>query len=548
MSKVINLSKHAEKLEHTYLEYMTAFWNEYDLYWELSNGGFELWTVYINAGNKIQKSDIKTLAAAANLVIIEYNKERILVEGFETFSDHISLLSQFYDLEIHEINQMSVKLKASTLKVSFDPIKLAWDDEVDEDDDFMDDDDFNHLDEDTTKNTSFMMTKKCNLHVTITLNEDTNTDKDSLIDEIKNIVSSNKPDIFPLNLYSINSDADIITFSIDCPLAFMVVFIEIMQTQYRITPDFLVIRDLDENAFEPDNHYSSFMHYYRDMLTDDIEDDAELNNYLKKYATLSDQERRAQNINAREDDECAALDLFDLPHDESVKKAEEILKTNPHNIESQVLIAGWQGDLEKRIDMLLKAANITNLDYDYIRIQKDKMWWKASHTRPFMRAKYLLSKTYEIGGYIDDAIDLYNELIDMNHEDNLGARLELIRLLYKIDDRKAISTLVNKYPEENDEFFSFAAVYFTFMKYGKSSKTEKKIKASIASNHYLAGTIAKLDTDIFGIFFETPEDIDEKMYNLNEKYADDILPLFKNSELFKYYRKIVKELLDMIDE
>jgi hypothetical protein len=136
----------------------------------------------------------------------------------------------------------------------------------------------------------------------------------------------------------------------------------------------------------------------------------------------------------------------------------------------------------------------------------------------------------------------------MNHDDNLGARLELIRLLYKIDDRKAISTLVNRYPEETDEYFSFAAVYVTFMKYGKSSKTEKKIKASVASNHHLAGTIAKLDTDIFGNVFETPEDIDEKLYHQNEKYAADIYPLFKNSELYKYYRKIVKELLDKIND
>ena len=59
---------------------------------------------------------------------------------------------------------------------------------------------------------------------------------------------------------------------------------------------------------------------------------------------LSPDERRKQNPDAREDDEYAAVLLYDLPAEEGIEKAQHILNTNPHNIEAQILIAGWEGD------------------------------------------------------------------------------------------------------------------------------------------------------------------------------------------------------------
>jgi tetratricopeptide (TPR) repeat protein len=321
-----------------------------------------------------------------------------------------------------------------------------------------------------------------------------------------------------------------------------------MEKQYQITPEFVVVRDLNENAFIPNDHYVSFMGYYRDMAVPDLENEAELNKYIEKFSSMSSQERRKQNPDAREDDEYGALLLYDLPQDEGIKKAKAILKTNRHNIEAQLLIAGWEGDMEKRIDLLAAASDIRNLDYDYKQIHKDKMWWGASHTRPFMRAKLLLAKTYELGGYIDDAVEGYKEIIDMNPPDNLGARFELIRLLYKIGDKKEMVSLVNKYPNEVDEYFSFAAVYAAFMKFGKSSKTEKKIIFSVQSNYYLACAIAKVEADQFTDLLDAPEEEDEKVFDNFETFRDDILPLFKNAELLKYYRKVVKEILDRLDK
>lgn len=546
MSKVVKLSDFSEKPENMYLEYMTAFWYEYDLYWELSNGGFALWCAYEDAGNKVLKSEMLALAAAANLMIIEYNKNRILEEGLTKFYDHISLLSDFYQINPSEITKMAVKLEVSILKIGFDQAELEWDDDAEgnelcEDDDYDDEE----LTPEMLQSAEEIMNKTCNLHVTIDFDRDTPITKEQCIQVITDLIKDNDTNV-PLKLYTICVNDSDISFSIDCQLGFMVLFIEIMKNQYQVTPEFVVIRDLDENAFIPDLHYSSFMQYYRDMLTTEFEGEEDLTKYMEQFTSLSAQERRDQNPNPREDDEYAAIQLYDLTQEEGIAKAKLILTTNAHNLEAQILIAGWEGDLEKRIDLLAVVTNVNILDYDYKRIQIDKMWWKASHTRPFMRAKYLLAKTYELGGYFDDALDGYKEIIDMNPDDNLGARIEMMRILYKIDDKKAIISLVNKYPNEVDEYFSFAGVYAAFMKYGKSSKTEKKIIFSFQTNYYLACAIAKIDPGNFTDLISSSVDDDEVLFNHYEKYGADILPLFKNVELAKYYRKVVKELLDRI--
>ncbi|MBK9257160.1 MAG: hypothetical protein IPM42_16915 [Saprospiraceae bacterium] len=541
MSKVVKLSDFSENAEDIYLKFVTAFWYDNDLYWELANGGFSLWSAYVDAGNTVLKSELKILAAAANLLIIEYNKERILEEGHSEFIDPMTLLSSYYQITPGEINKMSVKLKTSILKLSFDHTELEWDDEAD-DGGFDEDDDF-ELTPELLKAGEIIMNKKCNLHVRI----DFDTNLPFTKDQFTQIINDILVDVDtgePIRLYPINFNDTDISFSIDCQLGHMGYFMEMMEKKYQVTPEFAFIRDLNENAFVPDDHYVSFMDYYRDMTLSDLEDEAELNKYIEKFSSLSAQERRKQNPDAREDDEYVAILLYDLPQDEGIKNAMAMLKTNRHNIEAQLLIAGWEGDLEKRIDLLAAASDIHNLDYDYKQIQKDKMWWGASHTRPFMRAKFLLAKTYELGGYIDDAIDGYKEIIDMNPPDNLGARLELIRLLYKIGNKKEMVSLINKYPNEVDEYFSFAAVYTAFMKYGKSSKTEKKIIFSLQSNYYLACEIAKVEAGQFTDLIDASEEEDELVFDNFESFRDDILPLFKNAELLKYYRKVVKEILN----
>ncbi|MBK9737640.1 MAG: hypothetical protein IPO92_22880 [Saprospiraceae bacterium] len=547
MSKVVKLSELSGKAATIYLEFMTEFWEEHDLYWQLSNGGFSLWAAYVDAGNALLLSEMKILAAAANLLIIEYNKDRILEEGHSAFNDHMTLLSSYYQIHPSEITKMSVKLKTSILKLSFDTTELEWDDEADESGFDGDDDlDYDELTPEMIKSGMKIMNKTCNFHVRIDFEKNLPFSKEQFTQLISDLLIDVKTGV-PIKLYQLYFNNTDISFSIDCQFGVTISFIEMMLTEYKVTPEFVFVRDVNENAFIPDDHYVSFMEYYRDMVVSHLENEADLKKYIEKYTSLSAQERRKQNPNPREDDEYAALLLYDLLQEEGIENAMTMLKTNKHNIEAQILIAGWEGDLEKRIDLLEEASDIRKLDYDYKKIHKDKMWWVASHTRPFIRAKFLLAKTYELGGYIDDAVDGYKEIMDMNPNDNLGARLELIRLLYKIGDKKEIVSLVNKYPDEVDEYFSFAGVYAAFMKNGKSSKTEKKIIFSLNTNYYMACAIAKIDADQFTDFLDLTIDEDRVLFENFENISDNIMSLFKNAELLKYYRNVVKEIFDRID-
>lgn len=126
------------------------------------------------------------------------------------------------------------------------------------------------------------MQTQCNLQVTIEFGSDTPITKDQCAQVITDMLEDNKSNV-TTKLYTISDNENFITFSIDCQLGFIFLFIEIMKNQYQLTPEFVLVRNIDENAYEPEMHYASFMQFYRDMVTDGFEeeDDEYFSNYME---------------------------------------------------------------------------------------------------------------------------------------------------------------------------------------------------------------------------------------------------------------------------
>lgn len=68
--------------------------------------------------------------------------------------------------------------------------------------------------------------------------------------------------------------------------------------------------------------------------------------------------------------------------------------------------------------------------------------------RTIMRAYVALARCQLKGGYRKEARALYIELIDLDPEDHMGLRQEVVPLLHLLDDREALRTLLDRYPED----------------------------------------------------------------------------------------------------
>jgi len=68
--------------------------------------------------------------------------------------------------------------------------------------------------------------------------------------------------------------------------------------------------------------------------------------------------------------------------------------------------------------------------------------------RTVMRAYVALARCLVTGGHRREAQELYEKLLDLDCEDHMAIRHEVVPLYHLLDDRKALRTLLDRYPED----------------------------------------------------------------------------------------------------
>lgn len=306
---------------------------------------------------------------------------------------------------------------------------------------------------------------------------------------------------------------------------------------YQIS--FKKVGPLDENHFAPDDHYTSFAAIYRGMHEQDFRDEGEINDFIDKYNNGGLEQRLALG---RPDDEYAAMMLYDLPRSEGIAGAKSILKSNPNNIEAKILLAGWEHNMETRITILEEACHRSNLTFDYNQIAKHKVWWAASETRPYMRALETLAHSLDLAFYVDDAIDQYIEILDLNAADNQGIRFVLMDCAIENNNLSVAKEVLKRYPDEDSISFSFVKALVTFLKYGKSSKAKKVIMHTGLSDLFLTEHIINLDLSwhMHTFYDQDYDEAKERDVAASQVGLIDLLQSY--GSFVKYLRKLMLEL------
>lgn len=90
-------------------------------------------------------------------------------------------------------------------------------------------------------------------------------------------------------------------------------------------------------------------------------------------------------------------------------------------------------------------------------------FWGLHETRPYMRARFALAEALEAVGQIEEAISHCQALLELNPNDNQGAREFLLRLYFctrRIDDARR---LLERYREDPSAIWSWARVLEKFI-------------------------------------------------------------------------------------
>lgn len=143
-------------------------------------------------------------------------------------------------------------------------------------------------------------------------------------------------------------------------------------------------------------------------------------------------------------------------------------------------------------------------------------FWGVVTTRPYMRALEYLADLLVSLERFGEAIAVYEEMIELNPNDNQGARDSLLGLYLGEGDVLSARSLLNRYHEDDLAVFSWGRAIERFLS-GDLPEAREALKKAVRANALVLGIMAGIEEmpeEYDGAF--SPGDINEAWYCLME--------------------------------
>lgn len=171
---------------------------------------------------------------------------------------------------------------------------------------------------------------------------------------------------------------------------------------------------------------------------------------------------------------------------DDIETAHQDLITDPENAEAYIFLAENETDENQAIFLFERSLLATErtLGKEFL-IEAKGTYWGIFETRPYMRAKAGLADCYMHKNQLDKVLSIYEEMLVLNPNDNQGIRYLLSTILLKKKMFWRYDALIKTYKEDVAAYFKYNDAICSFMKTGKSSKTNKALEKAYTSNEYV---------------------------------------------------------------
>jgi len=204
-------------------------------------------------------------------------------------------------------------------------------------------------------------------------------------------------------------------------------------------------------------------------------------------STLSNREKNALD----QADELLDAAVEATSSEDAVEAALRAIRASPLCADAYVFLAihgGYDGHEALQVWRSGLAAAETCLQDSFKRYRGE--FWDFLETRPYMRAKHGLAMALIDMGQPKEAIGHLEEMLELNPNDNQGARYVLLELYLAGKKDAAARELLKRYPEEWSAWFAWAPVLLNFRKGGAKAAMQALDAAMKCNNHvrdYLTG-------------------------------------------------------------
>src|SRR5215211_407088 len=170
-----------------------------------------------------------------------------------------------------------------------------------------------------------------------------------------------------------------------------------------------------------------------------------------------------------------------------VQLAKKALKVSPDCADAYVLLAEEDaGSLEEARELYQKGVEAGERALGRETFEEEAgYFWGILETRPYMRARQGLAFCLWELGEREEAIDHYQQMLDLNPDDNQGIRHELARCLLDEELDEELGDLLQRYEEDAFAEWVYTRALWAFRKEGDTGKSTEALEEAIETNPYV---------------------------------------------------------------
>ncbi len=206
-----------------------------------------------------------------------------------------------------------------------------------------------------------------------------------------------------------------------------------------------------------------------------------IQNLMEQYP--DDLPERTDNKGRSQD---LVFEAYNQPVSKGKKLVKQALELDTNNAEAYNYLASIEEDIDKAIVLYEKAIKTSEktLGKKFFKEEKGH-FWGLLETRPYMRAKAALAECFIVKNEIDNAIEIYEEMLELNPNDNQGIRYILSTLLLSKDDLTKFELFIKNNQDEDCAVWNYNNALYSFKKLGRTAKSEKILMKAYKSNKFV---------------------------------------------------------------
>ena len=199
-----------------------------------------------------------------------------------------------------------------------------------------------------------------------------------------------------------------------------------------------------------------------------------------------------------EDPEGVATELIAMAWEASDAEASralalEALALDPRASDALLILASLLSfDSPEAMEMAQRALHLAEENMGERPFERFAgRFWEAVETQPYLRARSLLVDILNHRGQSDAAIEHLQAVLDLWPDETIGARYQLLRLLFDADRLEEIERLLKRYPEDATAYWTYGWALLSFKREGRSPASDDRLRHATTINgyapHYLLG-------------------------------------------------------------